>query len=192
MLVHKLSVNIDGHGGKLHDRYFYTFNDAFNALSRTSGFFYDEEKEIWDIEGTKETRVEMSDDNCNLYIRGIVFPYKEMNEYCIRWAEASIERIDIDGKPNDDTLYVLRKNYGYKSYMNEILDSNFMPNDYDPISTRTVDLLRTFSKNYVKKYARSHVKSLPRIWNNKEEESEINYISGNGRDYLSISEFKIQ
>ena len=191
MDIYLLKVNIDGFGGKLNDRYFYSFDSAFEALKNTSGFFYIESKDWWDIEGTRETRVEMSEDKSSLFLRGIVYPEKERDEYSLRWAEASIERITVDGNPKDNNLYVLVKEFGYNSYLYDAFEPRIMPNDYDPIYTRFTPYLRTFSKNYVKKYARSHVKNLPRIWNDKKDREKINPMSGHGSDYLAIKEYKI-
>lgn len=190
MRIFRLEVNIDGFGGKLRDSYFYSFEDAFNALTKTSGFFYNKEEKKWNIQGIKETRVSMKEGE-ELSILGIIYSEYEWDEYCLRWARASIESIDVDGAPLNNRVYLLCKKYGYNSWMNESIESNFMPNDLDPIFKRYDPILLSFSKNYIRKYARSHVKSLPRIWNNKEYDREINTITGNGRDYLSIMEYEI-
>ena len=193
----KLSVDIDGFGGKDRDKFFYTYQAAIESLKKHAGFYYDEEKECWDIEGMKKTTVSSFTDENGIYkflrVKGISYPEKEKDIYCINWAEAIIKEIEIPGKPLNHNLYVLKKCDGYSTWIEGFRDSDNpgLLNPSNKKGNRQQTIMTTFSKSYARKYARSKLKRIPRSWNNREEEKHISPIES-GMDYLSIEEFKIE
>lgn len=186
MKIYKLSVDIDGFGGHLEDRFFYNFIDAKKGLSECSGFFFDQIKKVWDIEGVKEIRV--YEENDSFSISGIPYKEDEKDEWCIDYAHAEIIPIDIPGLPYDNNLHVLYKKYGYNSYLYSNL--NGIP-DSENLSNKK-DLLRlSFSKSYIKKIARIHYKRLAREWNNKEYEEKCSPLT-HGEDFITLLTYKIE
>lgn len=198
--LYRLSVDIDGFGGKDKDKFFYTYQAAVNSLKKHAGFFYDEEKGVWDIEGMKETiasdrlGIAVDEDPDDFFrVRGIPYPEDDKDTYCINWAEATINKIKIPGKPLNHKVYVLKKCDGYATWLLNGIRETDIPgtNPSNKAGSRETRIMTTFSKSYARKYARAKLKRYPRVWNRKEEESYISPI-GSGLDYLSIQEFKIE
>lgn len=199
--LYRLSVDIDGFGGKDKDKFFYTYQAAVNSLKNHAGFFYDEENGVWDIEGMKETvtsdRFDILDDEDSsddfFRIKGIPYPENEEDVYCINWAEATIIKMEIPGKPLNHMLYVLKKCDGYNTWLFDGFRETDIPgtNPSNKAGNKEKRILTTFSKSYARKYARAKLKTYPRLWNNKEDKDLISPI-GAGRDYLSIEKFVIE
>lgn len=187
MKIFQLSINIDGFGGKLEDQYFYKFEDAKKALSNAAGFFYDPVKKLWDIEHVRG--VQQYEDEDSIYLKGIPYMEHDKNEFSIRWAEAKVTPIELDGEPTNDKIHVLVKKYGYNTYIDET--RSIGDNEMDPIWRRTKELKMSFSKNYLKKMARTKFKIFPREWNRKEYEFHCSVINGGGEDYISLLTYQI-
>lgn len=191
MKIYRLDVDIDGFGGKEQDKYFYSFKDACKSLSVNPGFYYNAEKDEWDIEMVKETRVGKTDDSLQLI--GIPFRDDEREDddpWYINWARAAITPLDINGECHGK-VYVLGKMNGYNTWLASAMDPQPVYTGAT-ICNQFTRLLITFSKNYARKIARSKYKRYARIWNDKEYEKHCSIINGGGEDYISIREYNIE
>lgn len=198
MKLFLLKIDIDGFGGKEQDQFFYTKSEAVEKIKKHAGFFYSETENKWAIEGIKETVVvdetsTTSDDDVVFGVYGRPYPEEERDDFCIRWAKAEIYQLEVDRAAyNRGKVYVLYLKAGYQTWLQTAFKpSQGIENPAEKEENRETEVLISFSKNHIKKYARSHCKRYPRLWNNKEEEEYISPI-GHGCDYLFFRKYEIQ
>lgn len=185
MEIYKLQADIDGYTRKNEPpKFFYKFEDAVNALENIPGIYrYDG---VWYIEGCKSTDVFI--DGCSIVLQAIIHTGSDRDEWSINFGRAGITPVNLDVAPVNDMVYELYERKGYDSWLHAGLNGQDTNNMYFE-----ADLLeQSGSKSYIKKLARTRYRNLPRNWNAREYERECSAVSGAGRDYISMTGYKIR